>query len=104
LKLDGNVIATANGESAGVWVAPILYRDNWQSSVCFVGHEAPIECSAFNPLLYSTTDPKTGMVTQNAVCAIGSQDSGISVWWSGSSRAIVSAQQIFSHSVLDLAW
>jgi protein HIRA/HIR1 len=54
--------------------------------------------------LFSFKDPKTGQVKETAVCALGSQDNGISVWWTGSARAVTGAQQIFTHSVLDLAW
>jgi protein HIRA/HIR1 len=40
---DGSSIATVNGESSGLPVAPVIERDDWQSSVCLVGHEAPVE-------------------------------------------------------------
>ncbi|KAJ3317765.1 HIR complex subunit [Boothiomyces sp. JEL0866] len=101
---DGETVASVNGESAGVCVAPIIYRDDWQVNVCLVGHEAPVEVALFNPHLFSVIDLKTGLLKQTGVVALGSQDNGISVWWTGSARAITSAQQLFSHSVLDLTW
>ncbi len=39
-----------------------------------------------------------------AVCAIGSQDAGISIWWTGIARAPLAATHLFSHSVLDMRW
>ncbi|KAI8894110.1 WD40-repeat-containing domain protein [Globomyces pollinis-pini] len=101
---DGGTIASVNGESGGVCVAPMIYRDDWQPSVCLVGHEAPVEVALFNPHLFVHNNEKTGLPKETAVCALGSQDNGISVWWTGSSRAISSTQQLFTHSVLDLAW
>ncbi|KAJ3186484.1 HIR complex subunit [Gaertneriomyces sp. JEL0708] len=38
------------------------------------------------------------------ICAIGSQDHGISVWSSAKNRAVVAAKRIFKHSVLDMSW
>jgi HIRA B motif len=35
---------------------------------------------------------------------MGSQDSGVSVWLTSTSRAIIVIKELFSHSVLDLAW
>lgn len=44
------------------------------------------------------------MVHETTIVALGSQDRGVSVWSTSSSRAIASAQDLFRHSVLDLAW
>jgi protein HIRA/HIR1 len=35
---------------------------------------------------------------------MGSQDSGVSVWLTSTSRAVIVIKELFSHSVLDLAW
>jgi hypothetical protein len=51
-----------------------------------------------------SVDGSQGEMKKTAVVAVGSQDNGISVWMTGSSRAVVSAQQVFTHSCLDLAW
>jgi protein HIRA/HIR1 len=40
---DGGLIATVNGESGGLCVAPIITRDSWASDISLVGHQAPIE-------------------------------------------------------------
>ena len=101
---DGAAVATVNGESGGCSVAPILYREDWQSAVCLVGHEAPVEVASFNPHLFKFNDPDSGTRIDTTVCALGSQDCGISVWWTGTPRAIACAQQVFTNSVLDICW
>ena len=101
---DGAAVCTVNGESGGCGVAPILYRQDWQSAVVLVGHEAPVEVASFNPHLFKHDDEANGKRVDTAVVALGSQDCGISVWWSGGARAICCAQQIFEGSVMDMAW
>lgn len=49
-------------------------------------------------------DTPNGGKAETCVCALGSQDNGISIWWTGSARAICSVQDLFTHSVLDLCW
>jgi protein HIRA/HIR1 len=101
---DGTSIATVNGENSGICVAPVIYRTDWQSSVCLVGHDAPVEVACFNPHLFTLTDPKTNEKTQTTVLALGSQDNGLSIWWTGSARAVCSIRDLFTHSILDLCW
>ncbi|KAI9094920.1 WD40-repeat-containing domain protein [Phlyctochytrium arcticum] len=107
---DGNCIVTANGENGNIPVAPIIQRDGWKTDVSLVGHEAPIECAQFNPLLFkapsnaieSGSDHSQREVS--AVCAIGSQDHTISIWWTGTARAITASKSLFKHSILDMSW
>ena len=35
---------------------------------------------------------------------MGSQDSGVSIWLTSTSRAVIVIKELFTHSVLDLAW
>ncbi|KAI8909178.1 WD40-repeat-containing domain protein [Gorgonomyces haynaldii] len=100
---DGGSLVTANGENGALCVAPIIYRKDWSCNASLVGHQAPIEVALFNPLIYQVQDEKKQHV-QSAICAVGSQDQGISVWSTAKARAIVSAQHLFQHSCLDLAW
>ncbi len=101
---DGSYLATVNGENSGICVAPVISRCDWSSSICLVGHEAPIEVAVFNPNVFNVKDEATGLLKETCVCALGSQDNGLSVWWTGAHRAIVSIQNLFTHSVLDMAW
>lgn len=48
---NGDTIATINGESDGVCVAPLIYGNDWESTTCLVGHEAPVEVAV---LIYLT--------------------------------------------------
>jgi len=42
--------------------------------------------------------------TTVSICAIGSQDRGISIWRTETNRAVIVANDIFDHSVLDMTW
>ena len=42
--------------------------------------------------------------TISAVCALGSQDNSISVWWTSKARSAAVAQHIFSYAILDMSW
>jgi protein HIRA/HIR1 len=48
--------------------------------------------------------PKLGPRAYSAVCAVGSQDNSISVWWTAKARSAAVAQHIFNYSVLDICW
>ncbi|KND00338.1 uncharacterized protein SPPG_04660 [Spizellomyces punctatus DAOM BR117] len=106
---EGNCIVTANGENGNIPVAPIIQRDGWSTDVNLVGHVAPIECAQFNPVLFEIppsmrTEGQTDASNASAVCAIGSQDSTISFWWTATARAIAVGKSLFKHSVLDMSW
>lgn len=73
--------------------APIIERSG-SSDSNLVGHASPVEVARFNPLLFNGS----GLV------ALGSQDCGISVFWTNKPRAPLSVRKLFSSSVLDLAW
>ncbi|KAJ1537148.1 HIR complex subunit [Nowakowskiella sp. JEL0078] len=101
---EGSSLISANGENGTLPVAPIIYRDGWTCEVSLVGHQAPIEL--FNPMLFNIPEnDEPGSRTQiSAICALGSQDSGISIWWTSKERSTAAIKQIFKHSVLDLTW
>ncbi|KAI8811781.1 WD40-repeat-containing domain protein [Cladochytrium replicatum] len=103
---EGSCLVTANGENGSVPVAPIVNRDGWTSEVSLVGHQAPIEVALFNPVMFelpSEDDPDSHKII-TGVCALGSQDCGVSVWWTGKARSAAAVKDLFKHSVMDLAW
>lgn len=63
-----------------------------------IGHTAPVEVAMFSPHIYKRSGK------EELVCVLGSQDNGVSVWATGSPRAIVALEGLFRHSVLDIAW
>ena len=79
--------------------ASIISRNGWTSDLSLFGHHAPIECSSFNPRLFKL---KNGEVT--AICAVGSQDCGLSVWLSGKPKSLVVAKNLFDQGILDICW
>ncbi|KAG0309893.1 HIR complex subunit [Dissophora globulifera] len=103
---DGGHIATANafsGVDKPVPVASVITRDNWRADISLVGHSAPVEVVAFNPLLFKYTDP-SGSIGFTSICAVGSQDRGITVWRTHEPKAFVAIKELFEHSFLDLSW
>ncbi|KAJ3090995.1 HIR complex subunit [Quaeritorhiza haematococci] len=59
----------------------------------------------FNPVIFELpADAQSKETKVSAVCAVGSQDAGVSIWWTAMPRAVVAATNIFSHSVLDMSW
>jgi protein HIRA/HIR1 len=122
---EGSCIATANGENSGLCIAPIVNRDGWNADVFLVGHQAPIEVvvstahscfmcfkqliiflKAFNPVIFEipASHADKSKKTISAVCAVGSQDNSISIWWTSKARSVAVAKHVFSYSVLDLSW
>ncbi|KAJ3218135.1 HIR complex subunit [Dinochytrium kinnereticum] len=107
---EGTYVITANGENGNIPVAPIISREDWSTELSLVGHQAPIEVALFNPVLFEvpTEDGQTALAPEkralSAICATGSQDRGVSVWCTSKSYCAASAQDVFKHSVLDLAW
>ncbi|KAJ3299326.1 HIR complex subunit [Borealophlyctis nickersoniae] len=99
---DGGTIVTANGENGSVPTAPIIDRNGFTSEVSLIGHKAPVECALFNPIIFEMPDStKNG---KSAICAVGSQDNCVSIWWTAKANAITRIHHAFEHSVLDLAW
>ncbi|KAJ3331686.1 HIR complex subunit [Blyttiomyces sp. JEL0837] len=102
---DGSAIVTANGENGNVPVAPVISRDDWSSNVCLVGHHGPIEVACFNPCIFKLEDPDDpNKKIISSICATAGQDKGISIWWTTKSFCLVSTEELFQHSIFDLAW
>ncbi|KAF9174153.1 HIR complex subunit [Mortierella sp. AD010] len=100
---DGGHIATANAFNGSIPVASVITRDNWKADISLVGHSAPIEVVAFNPLLFKYTE-SSGDIGFTSICAVGSQDRGITVWRTHEPRPFVGVKELFDHSFLDLSW
>ncbi|KAF9177411.1 HIR complex subunit [Haplosporangium sp. Z 11] len=100
---DGGHIATANAFNGSIPVASVITRDNWKADISLVGHSAPIEVVAFNPLLFKYTDT-AGNIGFTSICAVGSQDRGLTVWRTHEPRPFVGIKELFEHSFLDLSW
>ncbi|KAF9103107.1 HIR complex subunit [Mortierella sp. AM989] len=100
---DGGHIATANAFNGSIPVASVITRDNWKADISLVGHSAPVEVVAFNPLLFKYTE-SSGDIGFTSICAVGSQDRGITVWRTHEPRPFVGVKELFDHSFLDLSW
>ena len=84
-------------------MASVITRDNWKADISLVGHSAPVEVVAFNPLLFKITDA-SGNIGFTSICAVGSQDRGLTVWRTHEARPFVGIKELFEHSFLDLSW
>ncbi|KAG0175754.1 HIR complex subunit, partial [Apophysomyces sp. BC1034] len=104
-------IAAANAVNGIQCVAAIIQRDDWTSDVSLIGHKLPIEVTAFNPkLFYVSEDGKFSEPgsaegeTLATICALGGQDSKISIWVTNYSRPLCVASDVFENNVYDIAW
>lgn len=100
---EGGHIVTANAFSNDKPVAAVISRDNWNADISLVGHDAPVEVVAFNPLLYRYIDAK-GNSGLTSIVAVGSQDRGLTVWKTSDPRPFVGIKELFEHSFLDMCW
>lgn len=101
---DGSCIATANGVNGNIPVSPIINRDDWSTQMSLVGHQGPIEAAAFNPITFEIQSCSSSTSTMTAVCAVGSQDCGVSVWGTSEAYSVGTTKNLFLRSVLDLSW
>lgn len=96
---DGTILALANAANRHIPVAALIESRNWQGvSTSFVGHLGPIEVVRFNPCLFARAGRR------EMVCAVAGQDGQVSIWTSAHSGPIIVLQDLFEHSVMDLAW
>jgi protein HIRA/HIR1 len=107
---DGAHISGANAVNGPVSSAAIIDRGSWGADIHLIGHEGPVEVTAFCPRLWSSVPiepqppnsaPLKHLVT---VIACASQDKSISLWITSNSRPIVIAQDVAHKSISDLAW
>ena len=104
---DGAHISAPNAVNSSVSTVAIIQRGIWDSdkepNISLVGHEAPVEVTAFNPRLFqiSSTDPHSGHLT---IVAAAGQDRTVSVWNTLSARPVLVLNDISDKSVSDLCW
>lgn len=75
-----------------------LLSSNLTRFYTLVGHSAPVETVAFNPLVWE----KNGAVSY--VLATGSQDRSIALWDSNSSKPVILLKEIADQPIMDLRW
>ena len=110
-------MVAAGGVKNGKHVAPIISRRNWTTELDLVGHTNSIVCCVrirfaflhhkdfltlflqrFNPVMFVEKGHPL------VCCALGGQDHLVSIWVTTRPRAILVVDNLFSTSVLDLAW
>uniref|UniRef100_A0A6B2KXA8 Protein HIRA n=1 Tax=Arcella intermedia TaxID=1963864 RepID=A0A6B2KXA8_9EUKA len=103
---DGSYLCTACGYKKECHISPVFHRNEWTNNKSFVGHSTPVVCTQWNPIVFRKTDPKeNGEKTEEMFCcALASQDGTISIWATGTPRAVVIIKKLFYQSVLDLSW
>ncbi|KAI8337443.1 WD40-repeat-containing domain protein [Chlamydoabsidia padenii] len=124
---EGSHIAAANAVNGSQCVSAVISRDNWAASVSLVGHKVPVEVTAFNPKLFygmdgnddddqdedknedkenadDKTDNQDDKDSLAAVCALGGQDRGLSIWVTRHTRPLCVAKDVFDNNVYDLSW
>lgn len=114
---DGSCFVASNFYNESFPVSCIFERNSWDGNVSFVGHQAPIECSRFSPVLYIKED---SIVAENRIVrfdsvekqeeccfgliCVGSQDGSVSLWSNIDTKPLLVVWDIFSHSALDVCW
>ena len=49
-------------------------------------------------------DPETPQKTVSAICALGSQDNCVSIWYTAKAKSLAVTQNIFNYAILDMSW
>lgn len=103
---EGSALVAANATNGFMNVAVLVDRSEWSDKLTYVGHTAPIECTAFNPHLFEQRVPgATSDATETlTLLALGSQDHSISIFTSSSSHPLLVTGDYFDHAILDLCW
>ncbi|KAL7311347.1 HIR complex subunit [Mucor circinelloides] len=101
---DGANIAAANAVNGIQCIAAIINRDDWNADVSLVGHQLPIEVTAYNPKMFYVKRDEASDKALATICALGSQDRSISIWVTQFNRPVCVAADIFDNNVYDLAW
>jgi hypothetical protein len=100
---DGSLLALANATNRQIPAVALVERNNWHGpGTFFVGHVGPVEAVRFCPRLFRGGE--SGMERSEMVCAVASQDGQVSVWSSSRTSPLLVLQDLFEHSVMDLAW
>ncbi|KAL9541248.1 hypothetical protein MBANPS3_009229 [Mucor bainieri] len=101
---DGANIAAANAVNGIQCIAAVINRDDWNADVSLVGHQLPIEVTAYNPKMFYVKRDEASDKALATICALGSQDRSISIWVTQFNRPVCVAADIFDNNVYDLAW
>lgn len=109
---DGAHIAAANATNGPVSSVAILDRGTWDSQTnqtSLIGHEGPVEVTAFSPRLFYQYSPRAdheGSVQQPTVTVVAcaGQDKCLSIWNTVFARPFVISQELATKSISDLAW
>ena len=96
---DGRYIVSAHSLNNDGPTAHIIDRNDWKTGMDFVGHRKAIEVVRFNPNFFSK-----GSSSSYGCIAIGSRDRSLSVWLTHLKRPLVVIHDLFTNSILDLAW
>ncbi|KAF1915051.1 protein HIR1 [Ampelomyces quisqualis] len=109
---DGAHIAAANSTNGPVSSVAILERGTWDNQVnqnSLIGHEGPVEVTAFSPRLFYRYPPRVehdGNIQQPTVTVVAcaGQDKCLSVWNTVFARPFLISQELAAKSISDLAW
>jgi protein HIRA/HIR1 len=109
---DGAHIAAANATNGPVSSVAILDRGTWDnqpSQTSLIGHEGPVEVTAFSPRLFYQHPPLTehdGSIHQPTVTVVAcaGQDKCLSIWNTIFARPFMISQELAAKSISDLAW
>lgn len=96
---DGKHIAAPNAMNGPVSCVSIIERGTWTSEINLIGHEGPVEVTAFNPKLFRDKNDKLV-----CILACGGQDRSLSIWSSALPRPLLSCQNVFQKSIGDVCW
>ncbi|KAI9700221.1 MAG: HIR complex subunit [Bogoriella megaspora] len=105
---DGNHIAAANATNGPLSSVAIINRGNWDSEINLIGHEAPVEVTAFSPRLFAREPPPPpGSENQPqsvTVIACAGQDKTMTLWNTSYPRPFFISHELAAKSISDLAW
>jgi len=107
---DGSHIAAANAMNGPVSTVVIIDRGTWNSDISLIGHESPVEVTAFNPRMFrasnTTSTTSNGEPPQQwiTIIACAGQDRVLSIWNTLNPRPLVITQDIAERSISDLCW
>eukprot|EP00158_Paraphelidium_tribonemae_P010008 Partr_v1_DN29031_c0_g1_i1_m58900 putative HIR histone cell cycle regulation defective homolog A (S. cerevisiae) len=108
---DGTHICAVHAvdQSKILLTASLINRLTYEEEACLVGFRGVVECAAFNPNIFydlpnSSSESISDMSEHYCVCALGSQDGTISIWFENSAHAPFVLEDAFSGPVYDLSW
>ncbi|EPX72480.1 hira protein Slm9 [Schizosaccharomyces octosporus yFS286] len=94
---DGAHIAAVNAINEGINVIAIVQRDSWTFDISLVGHQESLECTSFNPYLF--TQP-----FQKSVIASAAHDGCICIWNTACARPVLVIKNITFAAFCDIQW